>query len=81
VQKVAARAQDLGVTLGLEVVNRYETNVCNTAAQGMELLHDVNNPNVVVHLDSYHMNIEEVGMEEAVATCGDKLGFAQSYRC
>lgn len=78
VQTIAAKADDLGVTLGLEMVNRYETNVCNTARQGMELLADVDSPALKVHLDSYHMNIEEFSMAEAVKTCGDKLGCASS---
>jgi hypothetical protein len=39
---------------------RYETNLLNTAAQAMELIEgEVQHPNVFVHLDSYHMNIEE----------------------
>lgn len=40
----------------------------------MEMLADINEPNVVVHLDTYHMNIEETCMADAVATCGDRLG-------
>lgn len=40
------------------------------------MLADINEPNVVVHLDTYHMNIEETSMADAVATCGDKLGCA-----
>lgn len=39
----------------------------------MDLVGDVGAPNVVVHLDSYHVNIEERSMEAAVAVCGDKL--------
>lgn len=74
VQALADKAADLNVTLGVETVNRYETNVINTAADTMELLADINRGNVVVHLDSYHMNIEEFSMEAAVRTCGDKLG-------
>jgi hypothetical protein len=62
------------VTLGLEAVNRYETNVINTAADAMALLEDVGRANVCVHLDSYHMNIEEFSMHEAVQTCGNRLG-------
>ena len=46
-------------TLGLEVVNRYETNILNTAAQGVEMCRRIDAPNVKVHLDVYHMNIEE----------------------
>jgi D-psicose/D-tagatose/L-ribulose 3-epimerase len=73
-QGIADRAADKGVTIGLEVVNRYETNVINTMSQGMELLADVDRPGVVLHLDSYHANIEELSMAAAVEACGDKLG-------
>ena len=65
-QKLADQAADKGVTLGLEVVNRYETNVMNTANQAMELLAEIDRPAMCVHLDSYHMNIEELSMESAV---------------
>jgi D-psicose/D-tagatose/L-ribulose 3-epimerase len=76
VQALAHKAADLGMELGLEAVNRYETNVINTAAETMELLADINRSNVFVHLDSYHMNIEENSMREAVNVCGDSLGCA-----
>ena len=42
----------------------------------MEMLADIDRPNVTVHLDTYHMNIEERSMQDAVAACGDKLGCA-----
>ncbi|CAI5487802.1 unnamed protein product [Closterium sp. Naga37s-1] len=74
-RRVAARAADSGVTLGLEVVNRYESNVLNTAAQAVQLVEEVGHSNVVVHLDSYHMNIEESSLADAVALCGSKLGY------
>lgn len=74
-KELAVRAADYGITLGLEVINRYETNILNTADQGMQMLTDINATNVVIHLDSYHMNIEEESMETAVQTCGDKLGY------
>ena len=49
----------------------------------MEMVADVGAPNVVVHLDSYHMNIEEDSMAKAVDACGDKLGYrpAEHARC
>mmetsp|Transcript_12858 Transcript_12858/g.20825 ORF Transcript_12858/g.20825 Transcript_12858/m.20825 type:complete len:209 (-) Transcript_12858:230-856(-) len=74
-KRVARRAADMGVTLGLEVLNRYETNLLNTAEQAMEFLAEVDEANVKVHLDSYHMNIEERSLRQAVLTCGDKLGY------
>lgn len=81
IKEIAREAGDLGVTLCLEVVNRYETNVLNTAAQAMEFIADVDEANVLVHLDSYHMHIEENSMAAAVATCGDKLGYVHTGEC
>ena len=74
-KRIADYALKRGVTLGLEVVNRYETNVLNTAAQALEMLDRVNAPNVVVHLDTYHMNIEEVDFWQPVLACGKRLGY------
>jgi D-psicose/D-tagatose/L-ribulose 3-epimerase len=63
------------VTLGLEVVNRYESNHLNTALQALEMLDKLNAPNVVVHLDTYHMNIEECDFMQPVLACGPRLGY------
>lgn len=41
----------------------------------MELLAEIDHPGVMVHLDSYHMNIEENSAAEAVQACGDKLRY------
>lgn len=72
---LAQEARGLGVTLGLEVCNRYETNVVNTAAQALRLADDVGEDNVVIHLDSYHMNIEESDFTAPVLLVGDRLGY------
>jgi D-psicose/D-tagatose/L-ribulose 3-epimerase len=64
-----------GVTIGLEVVNRYESNVLNTAEQGLRFLDDIGAANATLHLDTYHMNIEEPGMAQAIETVGDRLGY------
>ncbi|MBX6355625.1 MAG: sugar phosphate isomerase/epimerase [Micromonosporaceae bacterium] len=74
-RRLAARAADLGVTLGLEAVNRYESNVINTCAQAVQVIEEVGAGNVVVHLDVYHANIEEASIAQAVADCGDHLGY------
>jgi len=73
--RVAERALDAGVTIGIEAVNRYESNVINTAAQAMSLIDRVNQPNMVVHLDTYHMNIEEGDLARPVAECRERLGY------
>lgn len=72
---LAQEAQELGVTLGLEICNRYETNVVNTAAQALRLADDIGADNVVIHLDSYHMNIEESDFTRPVIEVGDRLGY------
>jgi len=72
-KRVARRAAGDGVTLGLEVVNRYETNLVNTADEALALIGEIDEPNVGVHLDTYHMNIEEDDMFGPVRRCGDKL--------
>ena len=59
---VAARAADYGMLLGLEPCNRYETHLLNTAEQGLKLRERIGAENVTIHLDTYHMNIEEQGI-------------------
>jgi len=56
---VAAEAQELEIRLALEIVNRYESNLINTVAQALELLRMIGSPNIGLHLDTFHMNIEE----------------------
>lgn len=63
------------IVLGLETVNRYESNLLNTAEQTLRLIDDIGEDNVVVHLDTYHMNIEEANFRTPVVTCGDRLGY------
>jgi D-psicose/D-tagatose/L-ribulose 3-epimerase len=72
VAEVAAKSD---INLCLEVVNRYETNICNTAAQGVEMVKLVNAPNVKVHLDVYHMNIEESDIPSAIINAGPHIGY------
>lgn len=58
-REAARHAQTRGVTIGIEAINRYETFLVNTAAQALRLRALIGEPNVGVHLDAYHMNIEE----------------------
>ncbi len=74
-QRVAEAAARSGITLGLEVVNRYESNVLNTASQAVEMCKRIGAPNVKVHLDVYHMNIEESDIGQAILETGDHLGY------
>ena len=75
VRRLCDEAADSGITIGLEIVNRYESNLLNTAKQAVDYVREVDRPNLVIHLDTYHMNIEEVDNYAAVLECGDLLGY------
>ncbi|MEV8265989.1 sugar phosphate isomerase/epimerase [Microbacterium sp. NPDC076911] len=75
IARLAAKAQDRGIRLSLEVVNRYESNVFNTGRGGLRYLDGVGSENVSLHLDTYHMNIEESDLWQPVLDAGDRLGY------
>jgi D-psicose/D-tagatose/L-ribulose 3-epimerase len=75
IRRVGEKAAASNIILGMEVVNRYETNVINTASQGVEFCRRVGLPNVRVHLDCYHMNIEEADVGAAIIETGEYLGY------
>ena len=52
-------AQDLGVVLCVEPINRFETYFLNTQADAASLVHSIGAPNVKIHFDTFHANIEE----------------------
>lgn len=72
---VAKRAGELGMKLGLEPCNRYETHLLNTAAQSMQLLERIGEPSTTVHLDTYHMNIEEKGIGHGFKVAGKRAPY------
>ncbi|MDA8303532.1 MAG: sugar phosphate isomerase/epimerase [Actinomycetota bacterium] len=74
-RRLAARAGERGITIGLEPVNRYESNLVNSARQALALIRLTEATNIVVHLDVYHMNIEEGDLEQPVLECGQRLGY------
>jgi D-psicose/D-tagatose/L-ribulose 3-epimerase len=65
-----------GLNIAVEAVNRFETHLINTAEQGVAYCKRVGVSNMKVHLDCFHMNIEETSFPEAVRTCGGEyLGY------
>jgi D-psicose/D-tagatose/L-ribulose 3-epimerase len=72
-REVGRFARDHGVKLGVEAVNRYETYLVNTAEQALKFVNLIAQPNVGIHLDTFHMGIEEKSVAAAVRTAGDKL--------
>ncbi len=74
-RRIADHAAPAGIRLGLELCNRYETNLLNTAQQALDMLELIDRPNAVVHLDTFHMNLEETDMVTPVLACGERLGY------
>ena len=68
-------AHPKGVRLQLEVINRYEVNLLNTAEETCAFLEEYALDNCFVHLDTFHMNIEESDFSAAIRRCGSKLGY------
>ena len=75
IRRFCAEAAKSNITIGMEVVNRYESNVLNTAAQAVDFCNRVGAPNIKVHLDTYHMHIEEADIEAAIVETGPMLGY------
>jgi D-psicose/D-tagatose/L-ribulose 3-epimerase len=73
-QAGARRGQDLGVTLCIEPLNRFETYFLNTQQDAALLVHDVGAPNVKIHFDTFHANIEEQHPADSVRAIAKELG-------
>ena len=69
-QREADFAADLGITLGIEPLNRFETDLVNTVEQGLRMVGDIDRPNVGLLLDTFHMNIEEKDIPAALRSAG-----------
>lgn len=69
----AEYAGQFGIRLGIEPLNRYETDMINTVQQALELLELVGNDQVGLLLDTYHMNIEEVSIPQAIRMAGSRI--------
>ena len=71
---LAAHAASKGIELCIEPLNRFETDFLNTVDQGLKLVKAVGAKNVKLHLDTFHMNIEEKNQPEAIRKVGGLLG-------
>jgi D-psicose/D-tagatose/L-ribulose 3-epimerase len=72
-REMAGYAASKGVRLALEPLNRFETDMINTAAQGLRYIQDVGMENVGLHLDSFHMHLEEKSSFDAIRLAGPKV--------
>ena len=81
VREVGKMAADHGVHFCLEVLNRFEGYLLNTCAEAVQFVDQVGLPNVHVMLDTFHMNIEEDDMADAIRLAGKRLGHFHTGEC
>lgn len=81
IQELADIAKDYHICLCMEVLNRFEGYLLNTAKEGVMFVQEVNRDNVKVMLDTFHMNIEETDLGEAIRTAGPLLGHFHTGEC
>ncbi len=73
IREMADYADNKGIKLALETLNRFETDMINTVAQGLEFISDVGKENVGLHLDTFHMHLEEKSSADAIRLAGEKI--------
>jgi D-psicose/D-tagatose/L-ribulose 3-epimerase len=71
---LAGKAEKLHKQICLEPLNRFETDFINTCDQGLRMLKDVASPALKLHLDTFHMNVEEKNQAAAIRKAGKHLG-------
>ncbi len=74
-EEAARSAKAAGLAFGIEPVNRYESHLINTAAQGVAMIERIGAANMFLHLDTYHMNIEEKGAGNGILQGRDHLRY------
>ena len=72
-KEVSQIAGDCGVILGLEPLNRFETDMINTVDQALSILDEVGNPHLKIVLDTFHSNIEEKDIPASIRKIGKDL--------
>jgi 5-keto-L-gluconate epimerase len=75
IRECVQAAGEQGVTVLLEPINRYETDFINRCEEGLELLEEVGDDGSKLLLDTFHMNIEEREIPDAIGLAGDRLGY------
>ena len=73
--RIADKASAAGIRVGLESLNRYESNFINTVGQAADIVRAVGSDALFVHADLFHMNIEEGDLATAISSVADVLGY------
>jgi len=74
-EATAKYAKSLGLLFGIEPVNRYETHLLNTGWQAVDMIERIGADNMFIHLDTYHMNIEEKGAANGILDAREHLKY------
>jgi D-psicose/D-tagatose/L-ribulose 3-epimerase len=80
-QELSKTAEELDIECALEVLNRNETYILTDCAEAIEYVGKVGSRNINILLDTYHMNIEEDNMYDAIRKAGDLLGHLHVGEC
>lgn len=73
-RECVAEAEKENVLLVFELINRYECDVLNTIEEGLEYIKRFHTNHIKLHIDSYHMNIEETDIPAAIIKAGNNIG-------
>jgi D-psicose/D-tagatose/L-ribulose 3-epimerase len=73
IRDLADYAAGKGIKIALEALNRFETDMINTVSQGLAFISDVSRDNLGLHLDTFHMHLEEKSSPDAICMAGDKI--------
>src|SRR5690606_7600147 len=73
IHEVALLAESKGLFIGIEPLNRFESDLINNVDDVLSLIKDVNHSAARICLDMFHMNIEEADPEQAIVNAGDRL--------
>jgi D-psicose/D-tagatose/L-ribulose 3-epimerase len=74
-------AQSKGKLIYMEPLNRFETDFINTCDQALKMIKGVGSPALKLHLDTFHMNIEEKNQAAAIRKAGKLLGHLHACGC
>lgn len=72
-QEIGTVAADHGVVVGMEPLNRFESDMVNTVDQALSLVKEVNHPNIKIVLDTFHGNIEEKSIPDSIRKIGKEM--------
>lgn len=73
-KELSKTAEEYDVTLGMEVLNRYEGYILNTCDEAIDFVDEIGSSHVKIMLDTFHMNIEEENIAAAIRKAGSRLG-------